>query len=129
MVKIWSGGVGGLNQHLFKVTSDKYDKWFYYMWTLKHLERFRAIAKDKATTMGHIKRSHLSESKVLIPKDPDMKTLSGIMTPIFKQMIEISIQNGKLKAIRDKRCPTPQTNVRRNPSGDRRYNRWLRIRY
>lgn len=105
MVKIWSGGVGGLNQHLFKVTSDKYDKWFYYMWTLKHLERFRAIAKDKATTMGHIKRSHLSESKVLIPKDSDMRTLSGIMNPIFKQMIEISLQNGNLKAIRDALLP------------------------
>lgn len=105
MVKIWSGGVGGLNQHLFKVTSDKYDKWFYYMWTLKHLERFRAIAKDKATTMGHIKRSHLSESKVLIPKDSNMKILSSIMNPIFKQMIGISIQNGNLKIIRDALLP------------------------
>lgn len=105
MVKIWSGGVGGLNQHLFRVTSDKYDKWFYYMWTLKHLERFRAIAKDKVTTMGHIKRSHLSESKVLIPKDSDMRTLSDIMNPIFKQIIEISLQNGNLKAIRDALLP------------------------
>ena len=105
MVKIWSGGVGGLNQHLFKVTSDKYDKWFYYMWTLNHLEKFRAIAKDKATTMGHIKRNHLSESKVLIPKNSDMKMLSGIMNPIFNHIIEISVQNGNLKAIRDTLLP------------------------
>ena len=28
MVKIWCGGLCGLNQHLFKVTSDIYPKWF-----------------------------------------------------------------------------------------------------
>ena len=29
-VVVWCGGKGALNQHLFKVTSDKYPKWFYY---------------------------------------------------------------------------------------------------
>jgi len=105
MVKIWSGGIGGLNQHLFKVTSDKYDKWFYYLWTLKHLERFRAIAKDKATTMGHIKRSHLSESKVLIPKESDMNMMNSFMNPVFTQIVEGSVQSGNLKAIRDSLLP------------------------
>lgn len=28
LVDIWCGGTCGLNQHLFKVTSDTYDKWF-----------------------------------------------------------------------------------------------------
>src|SRR5690606_30068432 len=32
-IKLWCGGIGGLNQHLFKVRSDVYDKWFYYLWT------------------------------------------------------------------------------------------------
>jgi type I restriction enzyme S subunit len=105
MVKIWTGGHGGLNQHLFKVTSEKYEKWYFYLWTLKHLDNFKAIAKDKATTMGHIKRSHLTESKVLIPKDADMKILSNIMNPLFKQMIEISVQNKTLKEIRNSLLP------------------------
>lgn len=104
-VKIWSGGIGGLNQHLFKVTSNKYNRWFYYLWTLQHLNRFRAIAKDKATTMGHIRRGHLSESKVLIPKESDMRILDGIMNPIFEQMLEISVQNRNLRAIRDTLLP------------------------
>ena len=30
LVDIWCGGTCGLNQHLFKVTSNNYDKWFYY---------------------------------------------------------------------------------------------------
>ena len=36
-VVIWNFGKGALNQHLFKVDSDKYPKWFYYYWTLNHL--------------------------------------------------------------------------------------------
>jgi type I restriction enzyme, S subunit len=32
-VVIWYNGKGGLNQHLFKVSSKKYPKWFYYFWT------------------------------------------------------------------------------------------------
>ena len=30
LVDFWCGGTCGLNQHLFKITSKKYDKWFYY---------------------------------------------------------------------------------------------------
>lgn len=105
MVKIWTGGIGALNQHLFKVTSESYEKWFYYLWTLKHLENFKAIAQDKATTMGHIKRSHLTESKVIIPNNADMKTLSDILNPILTQLIEINIQNHTLTAIRDTLLP------------------------
>ena len=65
LVDIWCGGTCGLNQHLFKVTSDVYDKWFYYLWTAHHLARFIAIAADKATTMGHIKREELAKSRGL----------------------------------------------------------------
>ena len=69
LVDIWCGGTCGLNQHLFKVTSNTYDKWFYYLWTAHHLERFIAIAADKATTMGHIKRGELAKAEVLIPSE------------------------------------------------------------
>jgi type I restriction enzyme S subunit len=65
IVKVWCGGKGGLNQHLFKVTSADYPKWFYYYCTAHHLDEFQRIAADKATTMGHIKRNHLQEALVL----------------------------------------------------------------
>lgn len=67
LVDFWCGGVCGLNQHLFKVSSSKYDKWFYYAWTKHHLDRFIAVAADKATTMGHIKRDELAKAEVIIP--------------------------------------------------------------
>lgn len=105
LVKIWTGGKGALNQHLFKVTSDKYDKWFYYLWTMYHLEKFKGIASDKATTMGHIKRSHLSEAKVIIPDENSFEKLNCIMQPLLKQIIDIKVQNGMLKDLRDLLLP------------------------
>ena len=36
-----------LNQHLFKVTSKKVEKWFYYLATKFHLEEFIRIADGK----------------------------------------------------------------------------------
>ena len=65
-VEVWSGGRGALNQHLFKVASDKVPKWFYYFATRHHLPNFRAIAADKATTMGHIQRKHLTEARIAV---------------------------------------------------------------
>lgn len=105
MVKIWTGGIAGLNQHLFKVTSTNYDKWFYYLWTCFHLEKFKAIAKDRATTMGHIKRSNLSESYVLIPNKDIYDRLNKVMTPIIEQIIEINIQSKKIVELRDSLLP------------------------
>lgn len=104
-VKIWTGGIGGLNQHLFKVTSEYFDKWFYYLWTLNHLEKFKAIAQDKATTMGHIKRGHLTESKVIVPTDTDLVYMNNIMNPIINHMIDNRIQNEALKELRDSLLP------------------------
>src|SRR5699024_7668027 len=46
LVKLWVGGNAGLNQHLFKVTSEEHSKWFYYLWTKHYLDLFNAIAQD-----------------------------------------------------------------------------------
>lgn len=101
LVDIWCGGTCGLNQHLFKVTSDVYDKWFYYLWTAHHLARFVAIAADKATTMGHIKREELAKAEVLIPCEEDYTSFNSIMQPIFELIISNRIESRKLAALRD----------------------------
>ena len=105
LVDIWCGGICGLNQHLFKVTSDVYDKWFYYLWTAHHLARFIAIAADKATTMGHIKREELAKAEVLIPCEEDYTSLNSIMQPIFELIISNRIESRKLAALRDELLP------------------------
>ena len=109
LVDIWCGGTCGLNQHLFKVTSDVYDKWFYYLWTAHHLARFIAIAADKATTMGHIKREELAKAEVLIPCEEDYTSFNSIMQPIFELMISNRIESRKLAALRDELLPKLMT--------------------
>lgn len=105
LVDIWCGGRCGLNQHLFKVTSDSYPKWFVYFWTKYHLAKFIRIAKDKAVTMGHIKRCDLETSEVKIPNKQILTNLSDLFSPIFDAMITCRVENRKLSSLRDTLLP------------------------
>ncbi len=104
-VEIWCGGPGALNQHLFKVTAPEFPKWFYYLWTLYHLDEFRLIAADKATTMGHIQRGHLTAAKVLIPPRRLLDAMSRTMTPLIDQLVANRIQSRTLATLRDMLLP------------------------
>jgi type I restriction enzyme S subunit len=109
LVDFWCGGICGLNQHLFKVTSNKYNKWFCYAWTKHHLDRFIAVAADKATTMGHIKRDELSKAEVLIPNEADYKRIETLLQPIYDLIIANRIENKKLAETRDTLLPKLMT--------------------
>jgi type I restriction enzyme S subunit len=104
-IELWCGGPGALNQHLFKVTSREFPKWFYYLWTLYHLDEFRLIAADKATTMGHIQRGHLRTAKVLIPPLPLLDAMSRTMLGLIDQLIASKIQSRSLATLRDALLP------------------------
>jgi len=105
LVDFWCGGDCGLNQHLFKVTSKNYDKWFYYIWTCYHLDQFIAMAADKATTMGHIKREALANAEVLIPSAKDYTILGEILAPLYDQVINNRLESRKLALLRDTLLP------------------------
>lgn len=105
MVKIWDGQDCILNQHLFKVTSDDYPKWFYYLWCKHHLEEFIAIAASHATTMGHIKRRDLDEAMVLIPSIDELEKMTLIVEPLIDKIIENNKQIRTLTALRDTLLP------------------------
>ena len=105
LVDIWTGGTGALNQHLFKVTSDRYPRWFYYFWTLYHLDEFIQIAADKATTMGHIKRHHLSDSLVVVPNDEIFSILTDFIEPYLASIVNNRIQSRTLAETRDALLP------------------------
>jgi len=105
MVKIWTGGECGLNQHLFKVSSSTFPKWFYYLWTKHHNARFVRIAKDKAVTMGHIKRGELDKAKVLVPTEDIMARATAIFTPILDLQIQVNKQMTCLAQLRDTLLP------------------------
>ncbi len=105
MVVIWGEGKGALNQHLFKVTSDNFEKWFYYYWIKNHLRTFIGIAKDKTTTMGHIKRHHLTVSKVLVPNDVILGRMNEIMKSFTRKIIKNKLELRRLISLRDTLLP------------------------
>lgn len=104
-VRIWCGGKAGLNQHLFKVTSKDYPKWFYYLWTKRYLDEFIKIAEDRATTMGHIKRSNLSEAKVLVPNQKAMEKMGEKLSYLIELFIQKSIEIRTLGELRNTLLP------------------------
>ena len=105
LVDFWCGGDCGLNQHLFKVTSTKYDKWFYYGWTRHHLAQFVTMAADKATTMGHIKREALANAEVLIPDEDGYRELGSLLAPMYEQAVACRVESRNLALLRDSLLP------------------------
>jgi type I restriction enzyme, S subunit len=105
MVKIWDEQDCILNQHLFKVTSDVYPKWFYYLWCKHHLTEFISIAASHATTMGHIKRGDLDEAKVLVPSPEELDSMTEQAEPLIQKMIANNSQIITLTKLRDSLLP------------------------
>jgi len=105
MVKIWDGEKCILNQHLFKVTSEKYPKWFYYLWCKYYLNEFIAIAQTHATTMGHIKRGDLDNAVVLIPSSKELEMMNNSIEPILEKILVNCKQLRTLEKLRDTLLP------------------------
>lgn len=105
LVTIWCNGRGVLNQHVFKVTSGKYPKWYFYHATKHHLEEFQRIAADKATTMGHIQRHHLSSAKLAVPPDELLNAASEVLGTAIDRRINALKQARSLSLIRDALLP------------------------
>ena len=98
---VWSGGVGALNQHLFKVKPLDCPAWFVYHWIATHLDGFRRIATDKATTMGHIKRGHLADAMVVSPPLEILHQMSSTFEPLFQQALYSRMESRHLAKLRD----------------------------
>ena len=105
MVKIWGGEDCILNQHLFKVTSDSFPKWFYYYWCKYHLDEFIAIAQSHATTMGHIKRGDLENAMVLIPSNDELKVMNYQFDSIIRKLENNNKEISTLIQTRDNLLP------------------------
>jgi type I restriction enzyme S subunit len=114
-VVIWCGGRGALNQHLFKVTSENYPKWYYYLWTKEHLTDFQEIAAGKATTMGHIQRKHLTQAHALVPSPELLDVMDSIMSPLIERIIASNVESRTLAALRDGLLPRLMSGEARVP--------------
>jgi type I restriction enzyme, S subunit len=100
-VKIWTQGKGGLNQHIFKVTSKKYPRTFYYYEVLAYLEHFKMIAELRKTTMGHITQDHLKQSRIAVPPDKLIRLLHNKLNYFIELVIKNKEQNQQLSQLRN----------------------------
>ena len=85
-VDLWNGGKAVLNQHLFKVTSKEYPKWFYLLATKHHIDRWTREISAKATSMGHIKREDLENAEVIIPNEELINNAKELFDPLIRKL-------------------------------------------
>lgn len=100
-VKIWAQGRGALNQHIFKVTSEKYPKSFYYFELINYLNHFKMMAELRKTTMGHITLDHLKQAKICLPPLHLLKHIDQLIAPIFGEHLLLEKENQHLRNLRD----------------------------
>ena len=100
-VKIWTGGIGALNQHIFKITSKKFPKSFYFFELLNYLQHFKMQAELRKTTMGHITQDHLRQSRIIIPPIHLINKLDEIINPILEKKVKLEEENQHLASLRD----------------------------
>ena len=106
-VKLWAYGLGGLNQHIFKVTSaNDFPKSFYYFQLLDYVDVFKKVAEARKTTMGHITQDHLQQSTIAVPDNKNITDKFELMvSPIFKQLIRLQEEISSLTKQRDELLP------------------------
>jgi len=77
---IWRGDKAILNQHIFKVIPKDFVNKHYLYFLLKYLRpTFIRTARDKATSMGHVKVSDLKRLIARIPSLPKQRLIAGIL--------------------------------------------------
>ena len=106
-VMLWAYGLGGLNQHIFKVTSaNDFPKSFYYFQLLDYVDVFKKMAEARKTTMGHITQDHLQQSTIAIPDNKDIADkFEELISPIFRQIIKLQEEISNLTKQRDELLP------------------------
>ena len=100
-VMLWTQGRGALNQHIFKVTSSKYPKTFYYFELKNYLHHFIMMAEKRKTTMGHITQDHLKDSYIVIPPKNLIESMDKKLSPLLEKQILLEEENHKLSQLRD----------------------------
>lgn len=110
----WSGSLGVhrwyrdeaiVNQHIFKVIPTGYPAWLVYDRIEAAMPVFRGLAADKATTMGHIQRGHLSSTEVDVPIPAALNELDAEISPLWERLLLAERENLRLAALLDTILP------------------------
>jgi type I restriction enzyme S subunit len=110
----WSGSLGVyrwslddaiINQHIFKVLPKRYPAWLVYDRLDAVIDVFRAIARDKATTMGHIQRGHLESTTVGVPSSKEFDELDRELAAVWDRLLVADQEIRRLVRVRDVLLP------------------------
>lgn len=94
-----------VNQHIFKVIpNDRVATWLVNQAVHAKLNDFKAIAANKATTMGHIQRHHLDQL-VSIPSAVAARRLDGVMAGLWNCALAAEVESLKVAEVRDELLP------------------------
>lgn len=105
-VFLWSKGKALLNQHIFNVLPNKSLPIEILYFLLRDvINHFQYIAASRATTMGHIKISHLKETMIAVPSLSNQKEILELFGPIYNQILENKVENETLTQLRDTLLP------------------------
>ena len=106
-VMLWAYGNGGLNQHIFKVTSKNgFPRSFYLYQLIDYIGNFKRMAEARKTTMGHITQDHLKQSTIALPQNVDIANkLEERLCPIFDTIVRNSQEIMNLTKQRDELLP------------------------
>ncbi len=94
----WSGSLGVyrwrldeaiINQHIFKVIPVGQPAWLVFDRLDAIMPEFRKIAADKATTMGHIQRRHLDDTRVEMPNEAGVRHLDKTLGKLWDRLLLI----------------------------------------
>ena len=105
-VMIWTGGKGGLNQHIFKVVPKSYfTKEYVFQQLSSYIVNFKKMAEARKTTMGHITSDHINQSRIVIPPKEVINAFSEKTLPIFNYQLTIQKEIQKLTDLHDRLLP------------------------
>ena len=104
-VYVWTLDEAIINQHIFKVLPKEYPSWLVFDRLNSAISEFRAIAADKATTMGHIRRDHLNSTLIEIPERAGIERLNEICGLLWRKYISTQLEIKELSSLRDALLP------------------------
>jgi len=105
-VMIWTGGKGGLNQHIFRVVTKSYlTKEYVFQQLSAYIVYLQRMAEARKTTMGHITSDHINQSRIVIPPKEVINAFSEKTLPIFNYQLTIQKEIQKLTNLRDRLLP------------------------
>ena len=101
-VMYWTGGKGGLNQHIFKVIpKEDYPKEYVYHQLSTYIINFVKMAEARKTTMGHITSDHMQQSRIVLPPTPVLRQFHASIAATHDRIIRCKKENRELSQLRN----------------------------